>query len=89
MHMQERNQDNSLDEELLNDEAVEKSAMENEEQGEEQKEKSTRGFASMSEEERRAIASKGGRSQGKDSNPGNFANDPARAREAGRKGGQS
>jgi general stress protein YciG len=51
--------------------------------------KSGRGFASMSEEERRRIASKGGRSQGKESNPGNFANDPERAREAGRRGGQA
>lgn len=37
----------------------------------------------------REIASKGGRSQGKETNPGNFANDPARAAEAGRKGGES
>lgn len=51
--------------------------------------KSGRGFASMSEEDRRRIASKGGRSQGKESNPGNFANNPARAREAGRRGGQA
>jgi general stress protein YciG len=33
-----------------------------------------RGFASMSEEQKRAIASKGGKSQGADNNPGNFAN---------------
>ncbi len=48
-----------------------------------------RGFAGMDEEKRRAIASKGGRSQGKENNPGNFANNPKRAQEAGRKGGQS
>ncbi|MDR3571880.1 MAG: KGG domain-containing protein [Candidatus Pacebacteria bacterium] len=34
-------------------------------------------------------ASKGGKSQGKESNPGNFANDREKAIEAGRKGGQS
>jgi general stress protein YciG len=32
---------------------------------------------------------KGGKSQGKHNNPGNFANNPDRARIAGRKGGQS
>lgn len=47
------------------------------------------GFASMDEEKQREIASKGGQSQGKENNPGNFANDPARAAEAGRHGGQS
>ncbi len=47
------------------------------------------GFASMDEEKQREIASKGGQSQGKENNPGNFANDPARAAEAGRQGGQS
>lgn len=31
----------------------------------------------------------GGRSQGKENNPGNFANNPQRAREAGRKGGHA
>jgi len=50
---------------------------------------SGRGFASLTEEKRREIASKGGRSQGKETNPGNFANNPARAAEAGRKGGQA
>jgi len=48
-----------------------------------------RGFASMDPERQREIASKGGQSQGKENNPGNFANDPERAREAGRKGGQA
>ncbi len=43
----------------------------------------------MDEAKQREIASKGGQSQGKESNPGNFANDPARAAEAGRQGGQS
>lgn len=47
------------------------------------------GFASMDPQKQREIASKGGQSQGKDSNSGNFANNPERAREAGRKGGQS
>lgn len=51
--------------------------------------KSKRGFASMDEDRQREIASKGGRSQGKENNPGNFANDPQRASEAGRKGGSS
>jgi hypothetical protein len=43
----------------------------------------------MSVEQQRAIASKGGHSQGRDNNPGNFANDPQRAARAGRKGGES
>lgn len=51
--------------------------------------RSGRGFAGMDEEEQRKIASKGGKSQGKENNPGNFANDPERARAAGRKGGQA
>jgi general stress protein YciG len=50
---------------------------------------SNRGFAAMDEETQRQIASKGGRSQGKENNPGNFANNPKRAAEAGRKGGQA
>lgn len=45
---------------------------------------SGRGFANMSPERQREIASMGGRASG-----GNFANNPARAAEAGRKGGQS
>ena len=48
-----------------------------------------KGFASMSDEERREIARKGGQSQGQENNPGNFANDRAKAREAGKKGGQN
>lgn len=48
----------------------------------------SRGFASMDPEKQRAIAAKGGKSQGKENNPGNFANDRKRASEAGRKRGQ-
>jgi general stress protein YciG len=48
-----------------------------------------RGFASMSEKERREIARKGGQSQGAENNPGNFANDSQKASEAGRKGGEN
>lgn len=51
--------------------------------------RSGRGFAGMSEEKRRAIASKGGQSQGKDNNPGNFANNRDKAVAAGQKGGQN
>ena len=43
---------------------------------------STRGFASMSKEKQRAIASKGGKASG-----GNFKHNPARAALAGQKGG--
>lgn len=50
---------------------------------------SKRGFASMDPEEQREIARKGGRSQGKQNNPGNFANDPQKASIAGKKGGKS
>lgn len=50
---------------------------------------SGRGFASMDKDKQREIASQGGRSQGKENNSGNFANDPQRASEAGKKGGQS
>lgn len=45
---------------------------------------SRRGFASMDEDKQREIASKGGKES-----PGNFRNDPERAAEAGRKGGQN
>ncbi len=41
-----------------------------------------RGFASMSQEKKRAIAALGGKASG-----GNFKNDRERAREAGRRGG--
>lgn len=49
---------------------------------------SNRGFASMDEDKQREIASKGGQSQGKENNPGNFANDRKKASEAGREGGK-
>ena len=48
-----------------------------------------RGFAGMDPEKQREIASKGGRSQGKENNPGNFANDREMAAAAGRVGGQN
>ncbi|MBP7770642.1 MAG: hypothetical protein KA066_01875 [Candidatus Pacebacteria bacterium] len=48
-----------------------------------------RGFAGMSEEKRKAIASRGGKSQGKENNPGNFANNREKAVAAGQKGGQN
>ncbi len=51
--------------------------------------RSKRGFAAMDEERQREIASMGGRSQGKENNPGNFANNRLKASEAGRRGGQS
>jgi general stress protein YciG len=50
---------------------------------------SNRGFASMDADKQKDIASKGGRSQGAQNNPGNFANDRSKASEAGRKGGQN
>ncbi len=48
-----------------------------------------RGFAAMDPDERRAIASEGGRSQGAWNNPGNFANDPMKAKRAGQQGGRA
>jgi len=45
---------------------------------------SDRGFAAMDDDKQREIASKGGKASG-----GNFKNDPEKASEAGRKGGQS
>jgi len=51
--------------------------------------RSARGFAVMDPEKQREIASKGGRSQGKNNNAGNFANNRERARAAGKKGGQA
>jgi uncharacterized protein len=44
----------------------------------------TRGFATMDEKKKKEIASQGGQASG-----GNFANDPDRAAEAGRKGGEA
>lgn len=43
-----------------------------------------RGFASMDGEKQREIASRGGKASG-----GNFARNPERAREAGRKGAEA
>ena len=43
-----------------------------------------RGFASMDEDKQKEIASKGGQASG-----GNFANDPKRASEAGKKGAKN
>lgn len=52
--------------------------------------KSKRGFASMDAAKQRQIASKGGRSQGKESNPANFANRTEEdLSEIGRKGGSA
>lgn len=50
---------------------------------------SDRGFASMDKQKQKDIASEGGKSQGAQNNPGNFANDPQKASKAGQKGGQS
>ena len=50
---------------------------------------SDRGFASMDEQKQKDIASKGGKSQGAQNNPGNFANDKQKASQAGQKGGQN
>lgn len=49
---------------------------------------SNRGFASMDEEKQRKIASEGGKAQGKENNPANFANDKEKARKAGEEGGK-
>jgi general stress protein YciG len=49
-----------------------------------------KGFGSMSEKMKKEISSMGGRSQGKDTNPSNFANLPRkRLSELGRIGGSS
>jgi uncharacterized protein len=50
---------------------------------------SRRGFAAMDEQTQREIARKGGHSQGKENNRGNFWHDRERARIAGRKGGEA
>lgn len=44
---------------------------------------SDKGFGGMDSEEQRNIASEGGRSQGREDNPSNFANDREKARRAG------
>lgn len=46
------------------------------------------GEASSEKQDMGELGRKGGKSQGKENNPGNFANDPLRASDAGRKGGQ-
>ena len=53
-----------------------------------EKQQSKRGFAGMDPTRQREIAAKGGRSQGKGNNPGNFANNREKAAAAGRVGGQ-
>ncbi len=57
--------------------------------GERPKAPSRRGFAAMDQQTQREIASKGGHSQGKENNRGNFWHDRERARIAGRKGGEA
>ena len=57
--------------------------MANQQQNQNNGDTSKRGFASMDDDKQREIASKGGQASG-----GNFKNDPERASEAGRKGGQ-
>jgi len=57
--------------------------------GERTKVPSRRGFAAMDQQTQREIASKGGHSQGKENNRGNFWHDRERARVAGRKGGEA
>ncbi len=47
-----------------------------------------KGFASMSPERRKEVASLGGKAQGKHNNAGNFANNPQKAAAAGAKGGK-
>jgi general stress protein YciG len=42
----------------------------------------------MNKEKVRDLASKGGQSQGKENNPGNFANDHEKAERAGKIGGE-
>jgi general stress protein YciG len=49
--------------------------------------KGKQGFASMDAEKQRKIASMGGKAQGKENNPGNFANDIEKAKRAGQEGG--
>lgn len=45
------------------------------------------GQASSSKQDMSKLGRKGGKSQGQDNNPANFANDPEKASDAGRKGG--
>ncbi len=48
-----------------------------------------RGSATMDEQKQRQQTAQSGQSSGKENNPGNFANDPKRASEAGREGGKN
>lgn len=48
-----------------------------------------RGFGSMDPNKQREIASKGGKSQGKENNQSNFANNPERAQDGGHKRGEN
>ena len=50
---------------------------------------SGRGFASWDKKKLSKVASEGGQSQGKENNPGNFANDRKKAQRAGEEGGSS
>lgn len=43
----------------------------------------------MDSQKQKKIASKGGKSQGAQNNPGNFANDRKKASQAGQKGGHN
>lgn len=43
----------------------------------------------MDEQKQKNIASMGGKAQGAQNNPGNFANDTKKASQAGQKGGQA
>jgi general stress protein YciG len=61
--------------------------MDQEKRPEQEKRKSTRGFASMDREKQRAIARKGGESVPNEKR--SFSQNPLLAAEAGRKGGQS
>lgn len=48
---------------------------------------SKRGFAAMDPKQQHEIASQSGHAQGKENNPGNFANDKQKAKRAGHEGG--
>lgn len=69
--------------------AATNNTLQTKEDGKTQERPSGRGFASMDDERKREIASRGGQNQSKETNSGNFANNPVRASEAGRKGGSA
>lgn len=77
------------DAEEFNHDAGERSASATKADQRSSKVPSRRGFAAMDEQTQREIASKGGHSQGKENNRGNFWHDRERARIAGRKGGEA